>query len=949
MAELDVADFDAVEFLNRHFPDEASLSGDKLDSKLRQWDFEIAKLDERVLSAVRDQAVAGVHAAKDVEHAKSSVLDLFDKTRDIAERAEDAERMAEEICKDIRELDAAKTGLGGTLSAAKNLQLLCTSVSQLQRAVATREYEGAGQLLGMVRQMLGVTFRSYADVPIVRALADAERAVRSRLRELMAEDFEVLTEEGSGAGMAGGDGDELDAGAGDTEAAVRKLAAACEVVDALGGECLADRVAALVRKQLRPYSAGYSGERAEGDGPGALSNAERRFAWFRRTLREVEGRYGQVLPPRWQTQRRFCVAFCEQTRSDFEVQLARFDPPDSAPPEVLLTALQRSLEFERAMAKRFEKDAGGGAAPARRREPTGLAAAVTGAFGGEASSAAAGSSAADEDEELDETAPLVNAEGDVVDPGTAEGIRLKYKRRKDWKAQAGERRAKREAAAAQRQRMRDLSGGAALDGGADDGVGSLAALPALAPIARSVAVAFDPNMGAYVRLESSKLADIVGAAAADATGDASAVMGGDDDDDGGPPGSGLALFGSATRIFVQLQGAVNRCCQLSRGQTLFALFREARSALDRYAGVLEARLPKPVTSGGILGLLPVRSEQEQGKALTFPTPASIDAAALDTVRGVCLVVNSAEFCGESVPQLVELVAARVEAEFAEHVSAEETEDAFFALAGQATKVLAAWTWSALDRELQAMVRTDWFRVADIGDQSPFVGAVERKLRAVFPVARSLLGDAYFRQYCQHFVRGFAHRFMSAIYKPRSSISELGAQQLLLDTQTIRDILLRAPAFCTEEEAAAEVVPPDAPTTYTKFVRSEIPRVELLLKIVGTPPAALAANVKAMWPRASRAELERVMALKGMARKDMLPVLAQLGLDRADAAAAQTARAGNPFASPTGAAAASASGGAQPGTPTSAGMGAALTAMGKGISGAALGIARLRRAGPARDA
>ncbi|CAE7277299.1 VPS53, partial [Symbiodinium sp. KB8] len=856
MAELDVADFDPVEYLNKHFPDEASLAGGRLEATLRQWDYEVRRLDEQALDAVRAQAVAGAHAAKDVDHARASVLDLFDKVGEIKRRADDAERMADEICRDIRDLDTAKTHLASTLAGVKNLQLLCTSVAQLQRAVAERQYAGAGQLLSLVRQLIGVSFARYHKSPVIAALADAETAVRSRLRELMAEQF---------------------------EAAVKRLADACEVVDALGGQCLADRVAAMVRKFLRPYSQAFGGDNAKGDGPGALANADRRFAWFRRTLREFESRYGPV-------PRRLCNAFVDMTRADFEAELAAYDPPDSAPPEALLRALQRSIEFEAQMARRFEakppsadQSADGGTASA-------ASAAASAAAAGAAASGAGGGGLA----------------GAVLAAASAAGHDTS-----EWAEQAEQRRQARADKKARRRFLKQLGGsagggGAVRDVGLDAaGLGLMTALPALPPLKRRLASAFEPNMGSYVRLEASRLDDVITSAAKNPDADSAATFGDEDDDMSGSAGmagsaGSLALFASSTRLFVQLRGAVERCCQLSRGQTLFAVFKASRSALERYAAVLEGRLPKPQRGGSALGALPARTEADVERAVTYSTPATIDEAALATVRRLCLVVNTAEFCGESAPQLAELVIGRADAEFAEHVSADAIEDRFFEVAAQAVRALAAWTWSAVDRDLVDMVRTDWFRVVDIGDQSPFVGSIDRKLCAIFPVVRQLLGGGYFRQFCDHFVRGFAHRFMSALYKPRSCIGEVGAQQLLLDTQTLRVVLLQAPLALTEEEADAETQLPPAPSSYVRFVKAELPRAELLLKLVGTPPEALPANVRAMWPRASRADLERVMTLKGMPRKAMLPVVAELGLDGAatpGAAGPAAGRPGNPFASP----------------------------------------------------
>jgi hypothetical protein len=806
----------------------------------------------------------------------------------------------------------------------------------------------------------------------------------------MAEDFEVLTETGSGAALfspAGGAAedalagalpalaavDDADAGADEAAAVMKKLEAACEVVDALGGQCLADRVNAFLRKQMRPYEAAHGGEHAEGDGAGALSNAERRFQWFRRALREVDRRYGPVLPERWRVQHRFCVAFCEQTRADFESQLASYDPPDSVPPEALLRALQRSLEFEQQMVKRFEKPKSAGEAAAAAAAAaaasgagmgSGLASAVQDALGisGPGSRAGGGAGAGmDADEVLDESAPLVNEAGEVVDATSAEGVKLKYKRRKEWAAAAEERRKKRASKAAQTAYLQgvgtDAVGSTAAaaaaatgwgEGAVFTGAGSMDALQSLPTLRRIIASAFDPNMGSYVKLELSKLDDIVSGAAADPAADSMAAMGADEmgDDEGGSA-AGLSLFDSSTRLLVQLRGAVERCCKLSTGQTLYSLFRESRAMLVQYAEVMDSRLPRPVKAGP-LGPLPQRDEQEAAKALTFTTPPEADALAMETIDRMCLVVNTAEFCGESAPQLAELVAMRADSEFAEHVNAEEAEDRFFEVAARGTRVLAAWCWSLLDRDLVSLIRTDWARITDIGDQSPFVGSMARKLHTVFPRVRHLLGQGYFRQFCEHFVRGFIHRYMSCVYKPRSGIGEMGAQQLLLDTQTLRDVLVKAPTVLTQDELDAQVALPAPPATYTKFIRTELPRAELLLKLVGTPVETFAANVTAMWGDASRSDLERVLALKGLRRADMMPILVQLGKAGSDSPAPHllgratpggAAGTGRRQGTPVAGAAAAASGS----------MGAALSAVGKGITGAVGGLAKLGRGGASGQA
>ena len=120
---------------------------------------------------------------------------------------------------------------------------------------------------------------------------------------------------------------------------------------------------------------------------------------------------------------------------------------------------------------------------------------------------------------------------------------------------------------------------------------------------------------------------------------------------------------------------------------------------------------------------------------------------------------------------------------------------------------------------------------------------------------------------------------------------MGAQQLLLDAQAIRTLLLSAPTLrgihrsatagdddelevsssITDETAAP------APAGYVSFVQREMPRAEMLLKIIATPKERFADTIKALWPDATISDLTRLLDLKGTAKKEQQDLLAQLGL------------------------------------------------------------------------
>ena len=94
-----------------------------------------------------------------------------------------------------------------------------------------------------------------------------------------------------------------------------------------------------------------------------------------------------------------CIEFCEKTRNDIDGLLSQYDPPDSAPAEVLVRQLNKTLVFETEMVARFEKS------------PPAKGATRGGAAGG--------------------SSVMVNDDGEEIDPSSAEGVRRRYRERAD--------------------------------------------------------------------------------------------------------------------------------------------------------------------------------------------------------------------------------------------------------------------------------------------------------------------------------------------------------------------------------------------------------------------------------------------------------------------------------------------------------------------------------------
>ncbi len=91
--ELDFPDFDPVDYINRRFPDEESLSG--LDACIARFDAEIHTLDTDLHKAVQSQALAASRAKQDLDEAQESIQELVGKIGDIKTKAIQSEEMVQ--------------------------------------------------------------------------------------------------------------------------------------------------------------------------------------------------------------------------------------------------------------------------------------------------------------------------------------------------------------------------------------------------------------------------------------------------------------------------------------------------------------------------------------------------------------------------------------------------------------------------------------------------------------------------------------------------------------------------------------------------------------------------------------------------------------------------------------------------------------------------------------
>ncbi|KAA3469180.1 vacuolar protein sorting-associated protein 53 A-like [Gossypium australe] len=344
---------------------------------------------------------------------------------------------------------------------------------------------------------------------------------------------------------------------------------------------------------------------------------------------------------------------------------------------------------------------------------------------------------------------------------------------------------------------------------------------------------FEPHLIVYIELEEKTLMENLEKLVQEETWDVE-------------EGSQNNVLSSSMQLFLIIKRSLKRCSALTKSQTLYNLFKVFQRVLKAYATKLFGRLPKGGT--GIV-------------AAATGMDGQIKTSDRDE-RVICYIVNSAEYCHKTSGELAESVSKIIHSQFADRVDMSEVQDEFSAVITKSLVTLVHGLETKFDAEMAAMTRVPWGTLESVGDQSGYVNGINMILSSSIPVLGSLLSPIYFQFFLDKLASSVGPRFYMNIFKCKQ-ISETGAQQMLLDTQAVKTILLEIPSLGRQTSGAAG---------YSKFVSREMSKAEALLKVILSPVDSVADTYRALLPEGTPMEFQRILELKGLKKSDQQSIL-----------------------------------------------------------------------------
>ncbi|KAK7883251.1 hypothetical protein WMY93_029425 [Mugilogobius chulae] len=367
-----------------------------------------------------------------------------------------------------------------------------------------------------------------------------------------------------------------------------------------------------------------------------------------------------------------------------------------------------------------------------------------------------------------------------------------------------------------------------------------------------VSKCFEPHLYVYIESQDKNLGELIDRFVADFRAQ-------------GPPKAGTeeggAVLPSCADLFVYYKKCMVQCSQLSTGEPMIALTTIFQKYLREYAWkILSGNLPKSNSNSGGLTISSLLKEKEGSETAKF----TVDELCL-----ICSILSTAEYCLATTQQLEEKLKEKVDKPLVERINLTGEMDTFSTVISNSIQLLVQDLDAACDPALTAMSKMPWQSVEHVGDQSPYVTSIIMHIKQNVPIIRDNLASTrkYFTQFCIKFTNSFIPKFINHLFRCKP-ISMVGAEQLLLDTHSLKTVLLDLPSIGSQ-------VLRKAPASYTKIVVKGMTRAEMILKVVMAPhepPVVFVDNYIKLLADGNPETFQKILDMKGLKRSEQSSML-----------------------------------------------------------------------------
>ncbi|XP_025409735.1 vacuolar protein sorting-associated protein 53 homolog [Sipha flava] len=321
-------------------------------------------------------------------------------------------------------------------------------------------------------------------------------------------------------------------------------------------------------------------------------------------------------------------------------------------------------------------------------------------------------------------------------------------------------------------------------------------------------------------------------------------------------------------LFLFYKKSLVQCTELSNHNPMLSLAAVFQKYLKEYATkILEVNLPKishPATSltTNVSNMTKdlIKDLQLLPSGMTDAGVKNINCTPQELAK-ICCILTTADYCMETTQQLEEKLKEKIDPSLVGKISMINEQDLFQNIIFTSIKLLVQHLEADLEPALNNMIKVPWQNISAVGDQSEYVSIMTTHLKAVVPVVRKNLSTSrkYFTKFCITFANSFIPKFIQHLYKCKP-LSNIGAEQLLLDTHSLKTILLDLPSINLDDNRKA-------PASYTKVVVKGMTKAEMILKLVMAPTmkhyTSFVDQYLKLLPESDMTEFQKILEMKGL--------------------------------------------------------------------------------------
>jgi vacuolar protein sorting-associated protein 53 len=339
-----------------------------------------------------------------------------------------------------------------------------------------------------------------------------------------------------------------------------------------------------------------------------------------------------------------------------------------------------------------------------------------------------------------------------------------------------------------------------------------------------VSSCFEAYMSAYVEFEDRNLGDVVATALYHEVWAAE-------------PGSTARILTCSSDIFLAIKKSLDRCLAVTKGETLHDLTVVFKTHLFSLVDGFKERIPKPQPAptpkdmaSRLQALRDLGSSDSEKREEVHMSD--------DDIRRVTYIINTSEYVFETLEQLHMLVRNKIDEHLQRRVDFVDVQDAFSEVITNAIRMLVMTIETRCEHALVAMQKTNWMNVTEVGDQSPYVEAIDEGIQSVVNVCAPIMSLSYYRFFCDKLLSSwFVPRFIAGVLKIKKIGDQAGAQQLLFDTQILKIAISRTPSKHPEL---------DQPHPgFVRMLNRDMGKAEGMVKVILSPVDTIVSSYRAL--------------------------------------------------------------------------------------------------------